>query len=74
MFGNFFLKQFLKSQLKNVSETQREQILNLIEKNPEFFKKIAIETQEKIKQGKNQQTAVMEVMQAHQEELQGLLK
>ena len=74
MFGNFFLRQFLKSHAKNVPEAQRGQILNLIDKNPEFFKKVATETQEKVKQGKNQQAAIMEVMRAHQKKLRGFLK
>ena len=74
MFGNFFLKKLLQSQMKNVPENQKEQILKLIEKNPELFKKIAKEAQEKIKQGRDQQTAVMEVMQTHQEELKKLLQ
>ena len=60
----------LKSQLKDVPEAQQEQILKAVEKNPELFKTIAKEVQQEIKNGKDQMTATMEVMQKYQSELQ----
>lgn len=61
----------LKSQ--GVPEDQVEKVLAIVEKNPELFKKIAAEIQEKIKGGMDQQSAAMVVMQAHQEELKNIL-
>lgn len=73
MFQNFLLKQMLKKQLKDMPEEQQEQIFAMIEKNPDFFMKIAEEVQEKIKGGMNQQDAMMQVMQSHQDELKKVM-
>jgi hypothetical protein len=48
MFKNFLMKAMLKSQMKNVPKEQQEMLLMLVEKNPDFFQKIALEIQEKI--------------------------
>lgn len=73
MFQNFLMKQMLKKQMKNIPEEQQEQIFTMIEKNPDFFMKIAQEVQEKTKGGMSQQDAMMMVMKAHQEELQAIM-
>ncbi len=75
MFGsNFLMKAMLKKQMKGVPEAEQDRIIGMIEKNPDLFKKIAEETQEKVKVGMSQQEAAMMVMKAHQDELQGLMK
>jgi hypothetical protein len=71
---SFFLKRMLKSKMKDVPEEQQEKILAAIEKNPDFFQKIALEVQEKIKSGKDQMTATMEVMQNYQEEMKNIMQ
>jgi len=71
--GNFFLKQLLKSKMKGVPESEQERIFSILEKNPEFFQKIAIEVQEKTKNGKPQQEAVMEVLGKYQDELKKIM-
>ena len=68
---SFLLKKMLKA--KGVSDDQIEMISNVMEKNPELFNKIALEVQEKMKSGKDQMSASMEVMQKYQNELNGLL-
>ena len=73
MFGNFFTRKLLESQLKNVPEAQRKQMMELVSKNPDFFMTIAKEIQERMKQGKEQMAAAMEVMREHQEELKKLI-
>lgn len=73
MLKNFLMKKFIKSQMKDVPEDQQEKIIGMIEKNPEFFQKIAGEVQESMKKGKDQMAAVMEVMQKHQEELKKIM-
>jgi len=73
MFGNFLMKKMIKSQLKGVPEAEQEKIIEMVSKNPELFKKIALEVQEKVKGGKDQMAAMMEVMQKYQNELQGLM-
>lgn len=63
----------LKQQMKNVPKDQQEKILKLVSENPELFQKIGSEVQEKMKQGKDQMTATIEVMKAHQDELKGIM-
>jgi len=62
----------LKSQ--GVPEEQIDMILNMMEKDPELFKKIMEETQEKVKGGMDQQEAGMAVMQKYEAELRALAK
>jgi len=68
------MKRLLKSKMKDIPEEQQEMIISTIEKNPELFQKIGLEIQAKMKEGKDQMTATMEVMQAHQSELQNVIK
>lgn len=72
-FKNLAMKQMLKSQMKGVPEEQQEKILAAIEKNPQFFEDIAIKVQQKIKEGKDQMSATMEVMRENQDELRKLM-
>jgi hypothetical protein len=71
MFKNFLLKKMLRTQ--GVPEAQIDMVLNMMEKDPALFKKIAEEIQEKIKGGIDQQTASMQVMQKYQNELKKLV-
>ncbi len=67
------MRKMLGKQLKGVPEKEQEKILDAIEKNPEFFKKIGKEIQAEVKKGKSQQVASMEVMRKHQADLQKML-
>jgi hypothetical protein len=49
-------------------------IISAVEKNPKLFQDIAVEVQEKVKGGMDQQAATMQVMMAHQKELQDLMR
>jgi len=73
MLKNFFMKQMLKSQMKDVPAEEQEKILKLVSENPQFFENIAKEIQGKMSQGKDQVSAILEVMTAHKEELQKML-
>lgn len=78
MFQEFFMKKMLQSQLKNVPEAQRQQMIELVTKNPELFMKIGKEIQERMKQGpgrpgKGQMAAAVEVMREHGEEIKKLM-
>ena len=74
MFGNFLMRKMLQSKMKDVPEEMQEKLFAAIEKNPEFFKRVAEEIQGKKKGGRDQMSAVMEVIGSHQEELQALMK
>jgi len=74
IFQNFMLKQAMKAKLKDVPKEQQDMILALVEKHPDFFKKIGDEIQRKVKAGASEMTATMSVMREHQGELQKLMK
>ncbi len=59
--------------MPDVPEADQEKMIGVIEKNPELFKKIAEEIQEKIKGGKDQMTAAMEVARKYQNDLKGIM-
>lgn len=74
VFKNFLLKQAMKAKMKDVPEAERDRMLALMEKNPEFFKKIGEEVQKRVKSGQSEMAATMVVMRQHQSELQKLMK
>ena len=71
---DFFLRQMMKAKMKDVPEAQREQIMKLVQKNPELFKKIGEEIDRRVKKGGEQQTkATMEVMKKYRQELSHIM-
>lgn len=75
MFQKFILKKVLGSKLKaaGMGEDQIDMILEVVQKNPDFFKKIQNEVEAKKKQGIGEQAAMMTVMREHQSELQKIM-
>ena len=71
MFQNFLLKKMLRTQ--GVPEAQIEVFIKMMEKNPELFKTIATEIQEKTKGGMSQMDAGMVVMKKYEQELKKLV-
>lgn len=71
MFQNFLLKKMLRT--KGVPEAQIDMFIKMMEKNPELFKTIALEVQEKVKGGMSEQDASMEVMKKYESELKKLV-
>jgi hypothetical protein len=67
---NFVMKQLVKRQVKNMPQDQQDMIMSLVEENPELLKTISEEIKIKTKKGVNEQTAMMQVMMDHKEELQ----
>ena len=70
-FQNVLLRKMLRTQ--GVPEAQIEMLVRIIEKNPELFKTIAQEIQDKVKGGMSQMDAGMQVMKQHEEELKKLV-
>lgn len=64
------MKQMVKRQIKDMPEDQQAMIMNLVEQNPELLKTISVEIQAKTKKGIDQQSAMMQVMMDHKDELQ----
>ena len=71
MFKNYLLKKMLRTQ--GVPEAQIDMFINMMEKNPDLFKKIAEEVQEKMKGGMSQTDASMHVMKKYEQELKKLV-
>lgn len=71
---DFMTRKLLERQMKNMPQEQRDIIIKAVQKNPDFFEKIAKEIQDKTKQGKNQTAASMEVMRKYQGELQRIVQ
>lgn len=57
---------------QSVPEEQIEMFVTMIEKNPELFKSIAAEIQQKVKSGVPQMQAGIEVMKKYEAELKKL--
>jgi hypothetical protein len=72
MFQKMLLRKLLKDQLAGIPEAEQERIFNLIEKNPDLFKKIAEEAQQKMKNGKERFAAITETFKEHEAELSAL--
>lgn len=72
-FQNFLMKQMLKKQMKGVPEAEQEKVFAAIEKNPDFFMDIAKQIEEKMKSGKSQMDASIEVMKTHEEKLREIM-
>lgn len=71
---DYLIKKVVESKLKDVPEAQREQILALVTKNPELFKKIGEEIDRRVKGGgEPQMKATMEVMKKYRAEISALM-
>ena len=72
MKGKAVQKMFQK-QMKDVPEDQKQALMGMMEKNPEFFENIAKEIEEETKKGTSQMAAGMKVMRKHQGKMQQLM-
>lgn len=70
----FLLKQYAKWKLKDVPEAQREQMTEMVSKDPQLFKKIGEEIERRKKGGENETKAALEVMKKYRAELSVLLQ
>ena len=71
---SFLLKQYAKWKLKDVPEAQREQMTELISKDPQLFKTIGEEIERRKKGGESETKAALEVMKKHRAELSVLMQ
>lgn len=67
------MRAMIARQLKGVPENVREQILSLVEKNPQFFETMAKDIQERVKKGEDKMMATQAVAMKHQKELMQML-
>ncbi|MBP6869043.1 MAG: hypothetical protein KBC16_02965 [Candidatus Pacebacteria bacterium] len=71
---NFLLSQVVKHKMKDVPPAQREQIIALVQKDPELFKRIGEEIERRTKGGESQMKASMEVMKKYRTEIAALMQ
>jgi len=71
---SFLLNQYAKWKLKDVPEAQREQMMSLVTKDPELFKKIGEEIERRKKGGESEMKASMDVMKKYRTELSALMQ
>lgn len=71
---SFLLRQAMKWKMKDVPEEKREQMIGMVGKNPELFKKIGEEIERRKKGGESEMKATMEVMKKYRNELAELQK
>lgn len=77
MFGgvkSFFIKKLIDSKLGHLPADVREKLVTVVSENPELFKKIGDEIEQRVKSGMSQQHAMMKVMEIHKGELQKLMQ
>lgn len=67
---NFLMKKMVQRQIKDMPKDQQDMIMKLVEENPQLLKTISDEIKVKTKKGIDQQTAMMQVMMDHKDELQ----
>jgi len=63
----------LASKMKGVPQAEQDKLFAMIEKNPDFFQKIAVEVQAEMAKGKDQMSATIEVSKRHEAELKGMM-
>lgn len=63
----------LKKQMKGVPEAEQQKVFEAIEKNPDFFMNIAKEIEAKMKAGKSQMDASLEVMRSHEAKIREIM-
>ncbi|MCA9354707.1 MAG: hypothetical protein KC877_04270 [Candidatus Kaiserbacteria bacterium] len=77
MFGKFkqyAMKKVLQSQMKNVPADQQQMIMEMLEKDPALFEKIAKELQAEMKvNGNNQMAAAAKVLPKYQAEIMAVM-
>lgn len=77
MFGKLktmAIKKMLESQMKNVPEDQKRMVMELLEKDPALFEKIAKEIQSEMKtNGNNQMAAAAKVLPKYQQQILAIM-
>lgn len=74
MLKEFFFRNLLARQMKDVPKEYQERIMRAISENPDFFTKMAGEVDENMKKGMGQLQAVQKAVLAYQDELRKMLE
>jgi hypothetical protein len=71
---SYILKKYTNWKLRDLPPGQREQLSDMVGKDPQLFKKIGEEIERRKKGGESETKAALEVMKKYRVELQGLLQ
>ncbi len=71
---SFLLRQYANWKLKDLPAGQREQMTEMVGKDPALFKKIGEEIERRKKGGESETKAAMEVMKKYRGELASLMQ
>jgi hypothetical protein len=74
MIKDFLLRKMLAAKLKGVPQEEQDKMIAIIQKNPQLFQQIAVEVQQKMKEGKDQMSAAKEVMQKYESTIKDIMK
>lgn len=69
----FLMKKMLAQQMKGVPQAEQDKIFAMLEKDPALFQKIAEETQDEMKKGRDQTSAALFVAKKYETELKKLM-
>ncbi len=71
---NFAVKKMIETQMKDAPDDQKKMILEMLEKDPKLFEKIAKEMQAELKaNGNNQMAAASKVLPKYQKEIMAVM-
>lgn len=74
MLKNFLIKNFIKSKLKGVPDEEIDRIIEMVEKNPDFFKEMGEKLQQMTASGMSQEQAVQKIFAENKDKLQNIIQ
>jgi uncharacterized Fe-S cluster-containing radical SAM superfamily protein len=74
MLKNFLIKNFIKSKLKGVPDQEIDRIIEMVEKNPDFFKEMGEKLQQMTANGMSQEQAVQKIFAENRDKLQNIIQ
>jgi len=73
MFKKMMMKAMMAKQLKGMPKDMQDKVIALVEKNPEFFEKMAKEIKERTDKGEDKMMASQAVAMRYQQELMKMM-
>lgn len=67
---NMAMRAMMSKQLKGMPPAMQDKVLGMVEKNPDFFEKMAKEIKARVDKGEDQMMATQAVAMQYQKELQ----
>ena len=74
MIKDFLMRKMLAAKMKDIPQAEQDKMIALVQKNPQLFQQVAIEVQQKMKEGKDQFSAAKEVMQKYETQIKAIMQ